>query len=436
MKKQTKYKLKGSLQISGDKSISHRSLILSSMALGEAKITNLLESEDTLSTIKILKALSIQIKKVKEDWIVIGNGTNGYIQPSEALDCGNSGTTARLMLGAVSTNPIFCTFIGDKSLSKRPMTRVTNFLNTVGAETVLTNKDYFPMTINGVEDPLPLHHKITKASAQIKTALILAALNIMGRTSIIETRKTRDHTEILLKYLKVKFKIIKQKDNATKLVFNGPYEIEAKNIFVAGDPSSAAFFIVAALIVPNSKIILKNVCLNKTRIEYISILKKMGAKIKVEKGKTRSGELIGSIQVEYSKLKAVNIPKKLSPYLIDEYPILSIAASVAKGTTKMNGLEELRYKESDRIKSIHENLKKLKINCSVKKDDISITGSTINPNGGVKIKTFGDHRIAMSFKVMSLICDKQLSFDDLECINISYPDFNKHLNSLKVENGL
>ena len=172
MKKQTKYKLKGSLQISGDKSISHRSLILSSMALGEAKITNLLESEDTLSTIKILKALSIQIKKVKEDWLVIGNGTNGYIQPSEALDCGNSGTTARLMLGAVSTNPIFCTFIGDKSLSKRPMTRVTNFLNTVGAETVLTNKDYFPMTISGAEDPLPLHHTITKASAQIKTALI------------------------------------------------------------------------------------------------------------------------------------------------------------------------------------------------------------------------------------------------------------------------
>jgi len=244
---------------------------------------------------------------------VIGNGTNGYIQPSEALDCGNSGTTARLMLGAVSTNPIFCTFIGDKSLSKRPMTRVTNFLNKVGAETVLTNKDYFPMTISGAEDPLPLHHRITKASAQIKTALILAALNIMGKTSIIETRKTRDHTEILLKYLKVKFKVIKQKDNATKLVFNGPYEIEAKNIFVAGDPSSAAFFIVAALIVPNSKIILKNVCLNKTRIEYISILKKMGAKIKVKKGKTRSGELIGSIQVEYSKLKAVNIPKRLSP---------------------------------------------------------------------------------------------------------------------------
>ena len=162
----------------------------------------------------------------------------------------------------------------------------------------------------------------------------------------------------------------------------------------------------------------------------------MGAKIKVEKGKTRSGELIGSIQVEYSKLKAVNIPKKLSPYLIDEYPILSIAASVAKGTTKMNGLEELRYKESDRIKSIHENLKKLKINCSVKKDDIAITGSAINPNGGVKIKTFGDHRIAMSFKIIELICSKQLNFDDLECINISYPDFSKHLDTIKIEDVL
>ncbi len=436
MKKQIKYKLEGSLQISGDKSISHRALILSSMALGEAKISNLLESEDTLRTIKILKSLSIQIKKFNNEWIVIGNGTNGYMQPIEALDCGNSGTTARLMLGAVSTNPIFCTFIGDKSLSKRPMTRVTKFLNKIGAETVLTNRDYFPMTIDGAEDPLPLQHKITKASAQIKTALILAALNIMGKTSIIETRKTRDHTEILLKYLKVKFKLSKQKDNSTKLVFNGPYEIEAKNIFVAGDPSSAAFFIVAALIVPNSKIILKNVSLNKTRIEYISVLKKMGAKIKLVKGKKRAGELTGSIQVKYSKLKAVTIPKNLSPYLIDEYPILSIAASVAKGTTIMKGLEELRYKESDRIKSIYNNLKKLKIDCLVKKDDISITGSEVLPNGGAKIKTFGDHRIAMSFKVMNLICERQLSFDDLECINISYPDFNKHLESIIIKDGL
>jgi 3-phosphoshikimate 1-carboxyvinyltransferase len=258
----------------------------------------------------------------------------------------------------------------------------------------------------------------------------------MGKTSIIETRKTRDHTEILLKYLKVQFKLIRKKDNSTKLVFNGPYEIKAKNIFVAGDPSSAAFFIVAALIVPNSKIILKNICLNKTRIEYINILKKMGAKIKIIKGRTIAGELIGSIQVTYSKLKAVNIPKKLSPYLIDEYPILSIAASVAKGTTKMKGLEELRYKESDRIKSIYKNLRRLKIDCSVNRDDISITGSAINPNGGIKIKTFGDHRIAMSFKVMSLICNEQLSFDDLRCINISYPDFNKHLESIKVENDL
>ena len=436
MKKQRKYKLKGSLQISGDKSISHRSLILSSMAIGKAKVSNLLESEDTLSTIKTLKALSIQIEKEDDSWIIMGNGTNGYIQPSEALDCGNSGTTARLMLGAVSTNPIFCTFIGDKSLSKRPMTRVTNFLNSIGAETVLTNKDYFPMTINGADDPLPLEHTITKASAQIKTALILAALNTMGKTSIIETRKTRDHTEILLNYLNVNFQIKNLKNQSTKLIFNGPYEIESKNIFVAGDPSSAAFFIVAALIVPESKIILKNVCLNRTRIEYINVLKKMGGKIKVTKGKTKAGEIIGSIEVQYSKLKGINIPKELSPYLIDEYPILSIAASVAQGTTKMNGLEELRYKESDRIKSIHENLKKLKIKCEVKNNNITIKGSNINPIGKVNIKTFGDHRIAMSFKVMELICKNQLSFDDQECINISYPDFNKHLNSIKKINEL
>ena len=348
MKKQTKYKLKGSLQISGDKSISHRSLILSSMALGEAKITNLLESEDTLSTIKILKALSIQIKKVKEDWIVIGNGTNGYIQPSEALDCGNSGTTARLMLGAVSTNPIFCTFIGDKSLSKRPMTRVTNFLNTVGAKTILTNKDYFPMTINGTEDPLPLHHRITKASAQIKTALILAALNIMGRTSIIETRKTRDHTEILLKYLKVKFKVIKQKDNATKLVFNGPYEIEAKNIFVAGDPSSAAFLIAIGLLM-SKKVVIKNVLLNERRIGFLKVLKRMNADILLENVENFQNEPVGDVVVKKSKLQGVTIDGSDVVDMVDEIPIFTLLASQAEGITKVIGAQELRVKESDRL---------------------------------------------------------------------------------------
>ena len=434
MTKQIKYKLIGSLNIKGDKSISHRSLILSSLAIGKAKISNLLESEDIFSTIKVLRSLGINIEKKSSQWIVIGNGTNGYMQPEQTLDCGNSGTTARLMMGAVCSNPIFCTFTGDKSLNKRPMTRVTDFLEKAGAEVTLTNKNYFPLTVNGSDEILPLIYNITKPSAQVKSVLILAALNTMGKTTIIEKRKTRDHTEILLKYLDVKFQTKLINKRANKYIFEGPYEIKSKNIYVAGDPSSAAFFIVAALITPNSKITLRNVCLNKTRIEYINVLKKMGARIKIKKEKNKAGEVTGSVKVEYSNLKGVAIPGKLSPYLIDEYPILSIAASVAKGVTRMNGLSELKYKESDRIKSIFENLKKLKINCKVVNDNIIIKGSNKRPNGKVTIKTQHDHRIYAAFKTFELICNHKLKFDDQDCINISYPEFHKHLDSLKIEN--
>lgn len=431
MANQIKYRLSGSLNIIGDKSISHRSLIISAMAIGKSEISNLLESEDIFSTIKVLRALKIKIKKHDAKWIVIGNGTNGFIQPKEVLDCGNSGTTSRLMLGATSSNPIYLTFTGDKSLCGRPMSRVTSYLAKMGATVTLTNKDFFPLTMHGTDELLPLQHIINKPSAQVKSALILSALNIAGKTTITEKRKTRDHTELLLKYLNVKFKKEILKNSSIKYILNGPYEINSKNIKVAGDPSSAAFFVVGALITPNSKINIKNVCLNETRIEYLKILKKMGGKIKIKKSQNHSGEITGSIQVEYSKLKGIVIPEKLSPYLIDEYPILAVAAASAKGITKMKGLSELRFKESDRIKSIASNLKKMKVSCDVIKDDIIIKGSSKNPSGDVKIKTYGDHRIAMSFKVFELMCDKKLKFDDEECINISYPTFKSDLISLK-----
>ena len=431
MANQIKYKLSGSLNIVGDKSISHRSLIISAMAIGKSEIRNLLESEDIFSTIKILKALGIRIKKYSEKWVVTGNGTNGFIQPNEVLDCGNSGTTSRLMLGATSSNPIFLTFTGDKSLCRRPMSRVTSYLERMGASVMLTNKDYFPLTMHGTDELLPLKHTIDKPSAQIKSALILSALNIPGKTTIVEKRRTRDHTELLLKFLNVKFRKEILKNSSIKYTLNGPYEINAKNINVAGDPSSAAFFIVAALITPNSKIDIKNVCLNETRIEYLNILKSMGGKIVIKKSRNYSGETTGSIQAEYSKLKGIVIPEKLSPYLIDEYPILAIAAASAKGITKMKGLNELRFKESDRIKSIIGNLKKMKVSCDVIKDDIMIKGRSDSYAGDVKIKTYGDHRIAMSFKVFELICNKKLKFDDEKCIKISYPTFNSDLISLK-----
>ena len=358
---QEKYKLKGSLNISGDKSISHRSVIMAAMSIGKTKIYNLLESKDIMSTINILRKLGVKIKKINELWIINGVGTCGFKQPTQKLDAGNSGTTSRLMLGAVATNPIQAIFLGDKSLSARPMSRVTNFLEDIGAKIKLTKNNYLPISIQGTQDCLPLKHIITKPSAQIKSSIMLAAINITGQTSIVENQATRNHTEIMFKYLGIKFKKKSYKNGKTQITINGPKEIYARDIHIASDPSSAAFFTVGALISPGSNIEIKNVCMNKTRIAYINILRKMGGNIVVKKVGRLSGESIGNIKVKYSKLKAVVINKKLAPYLIDEYPILAIAASQAKGVTKMKGLAELRFKESDRLKSIHENLLASKI---------------------------------------------------------------------------
>ncbi len=426
-------KLRGSLKISGDKSISHRALILSAMTVGKTKITNLLESDDVMRTLKILKELGVNIIKQKNYWIVYGNGTNSFIEPNKYLNCGNSGTTARLMLGAVSSNPINCHFIGDKSLSKRSMSRVTKHLEHMGAIVQMTKEDYLPLTISGSDKLLPIKHKVQKASAQIKSALMLAALNIHGKTKIIENVPTRDHTERLLKFLNVDFKINILSSKARQIELNGPYEISSKNIEVAGDPSSASFFIIGALILPKSKVKLKNVMLNPSRIAFLKILKSMGGKIKIQKTKKVSGEDLGTITAEYSNLKGINIPSNKSAFLIDEYPILSIAASQAKGKTVMKGLNELRHKESDRIKSIIYNFKKIGINFHQENDDLSILGKKLIIKKNVKIKSFNDHRIAMAFSILNILYNNKLKVDNKKCINISYPDFEKHLNYLTVK---
>ncbi len=423
-------KFSGSLKVSGDKSISHRALILSAMSIGKTKISNLLESDDVLRTLEILKELGVKIIKERDEWIVYGNGTNGFLEPRKYLDCGNSGTTARLMIGAVSSNPIVCNFIGDDSLSKRSMSRVTEHLEKIGAIIHLTKKDFLPLLITGSDRLLPINHNIKKPSAQIKSALILAALNIHGKTKIIESIPTRDHTERLLKFLKANIKIKKLKNRNIEIELNGPYEIRSKNIKVAGDPSSASFFIVGALILPKSNITLKNIMINPSRNEFLKVLKNMGAKIKVQKTKQISGEEVGNITVKYSKLKGITIPPSKSAFLIDEYPILAVAASQAKGKTVMNGLSELRHKESDRINSIVSNFKKLGIKINEINNNLSIYGGKLKIEKGIKIKTFNDHRIAMSFSILNLLCDRKLKIDNMKCINISYPEFKNHLNKL------
>jgi len=423
------YKLDGTLNIPGCKSTSHRQLILASMSIGKSEITNLLEADDIKATIQILKLLGIKIYKRFGKWIVYGNGTNGFLQPKKVLNALNSGTTARTMIGAVCSNPIKCRFIGDSSLKQRSMSRVTVYLEKLGARFKLTKNDYLPLETYGTDKLIPEEIIIEKPSAQIKTSLIFAGLNISGKFSIREKVLTRDHTERLLKYLNVKFKNKKEKDGSNLIELEGPYEIYAKNMRVAGDPSSAAFFIVGALITPGSKITLKNVMLNPTRIEYIKILKKMGGNISVVKTNKISGEQCGNISARYSKLKGININKSLSPFLIDEYPILSIAASCATGETKMNGLSELRHKESDRIKSIVLNLKKVGVRAKSIKDDIHITGSSNLNKKSCKIKTYGDHRIACSFMILALL-NKNIKIDNEKCVSISYPKFKRDLKSL------
>ena len=424
-------KLIGSIKVGADKSFSHRSLVLLAMSIGKAEIRNLLESEDVLNTLNILKELGVRIIKKGDIYEVFGNGTNGFIEPKKALNCGNSGTTARLLIGAVSSNKIKCTFTGDSSLSSRDMSRITKYLERIGADTCKTRKAYLPIMISGSEKLLPMTHVMEKASAQIKSALILAGLNIHGKTKIVENQNTRDHTEKLMKYLKIKFKVKKLKNGGNEIELNGPYEIKSKNITIPGDPSSAAFFITAALIIPRSKIVLKNVMLNPTRIAYLKILKKMGGKIQIKKSNNVSGEVVGNITARYSKLKGIKIKSSLSPFLIDEYPIISIAATQAKGTTIMYGLEELRHKESDRINSIETNLKKLGYFVKTENNNLIIKGGSPKTRKYPSIRTFGDHRIAMSFSILNLLYDEKLKIDNKKCISISYPLFENHLEKLK-----
>ncbi len=428
------HKLTGNLKIPGDKSISHRALIFSAISNGKSEIFNLLVSEDTKATIKILKNLGIKIIKKKDKWIVYGNGTNGFLQPVEALDAMNSGTSARTLIGAVSSNPITCQFIGDKSLSKRSMSRVTVYLSKLGADIKLAKNNFLPCKITGSSNLIAQKIIIQKPSAQIKTALIFAGLNIDGKLTIIEKIKTRDHTEKLMDFLKIKYKTRKMKNGSNLIQLRGPYEIVSKNLSIAGDPSSAAFFVVGGLIVPDSNITIQNVLLNPTRIEYINVLKKMGGKIKIEKKGKLSGEIYGNIHVKYSKLKGVRISSKQSPLLIDEYPILSIAASVAVGQTVMNGLDELRHKESDRIFSIVSNLKKAGIKVKSIKNNIHIHGATEFTNKNCLIKSHDDHRISCSFMILRLVYGDNLAIDNEKCVSISYPNFKKDLNKLLKRN--
>lgn len=421
--------LKGEVQVAGDKSISHRSLIFAALAHGESKITGLLEGEDVLKTAAALRSMQVDIKKENDGtWIVNGSGVAGLCEPSDVLDMGNSGTAARLMAGLVCPYNFTSFFTGDSSLRKRPMGRVFEPITAVGAEIVARQSNLMPFAIIGAENPTPISYTMKVASAQVKSCVLLAALSINGITEIIEPEKCRDHSEIMMDYLGLKISRNDFELNgklATKISYRGLQEFDAKDFTIPGDISSAAFLIVAALLVKDSKIIIRNVGVNPLRDGIVTTLIEMGGKIEFSNQRLVGGEKVADIIVESSKLKGIEVPAERAPIMIDEYPILAVAAANASGTTKMNGLAELKVKESNRLLMIAQNLEKCGVTLKMGDDSLEVQGINSQPKELVKIKTAMDHRIAMSFLIMGLTLENGVEIDDDSMINTSFPNFTK-----------
>ncbi len=418
--------LSGEMIVPGDKSISHRSLIIGSAVTGKIIVNNLLESEDVLATANALRKMGVSINKLSNNkWEVFGSGIGSLSGINNILDMGNSGTGARLLMGLVAGSDVEATFIGDQSLSKRPMKRIISPLIETGATIENFNNDTLPIKIKGSKITLPIEYESTVASAQVKSSILLAGLSSIGTTSIIEPSLSRDHTERMLKYFGAKIETIKLKNSKWKIILEGIPSLKPLDINVPSDPSSASFPIVSALITPNSKVKVMNVCVNELRTGLFKTLIEMGANIKFTNSREMNGELIADIVAETSKLNGITIPKSRAASMIDEYPILAIAAVKAEGDTIMEGVEELRYKETDRIKSVCEGLKKVGVQTIDTHNSMIVKG--IGPQGqinqNVEINSNLDHRIAMTFLCLGLISEKPIKVDNTDTIKSSFPFF-------------
>lgn len=413
--------LKGSVTIPSDKSISHRAIMFTSLAKGKSIIKNFSKGQDPLSSLKVCKALGIDAEFSNEELIVKSKGI--LSAPQTHLDCGNSGTTMRLMSGILAGQNFNSTLIGDESLSKRPMKRVIEPLALMGAK-IESNEFKAPLKIYG-QNLQPINYVSKLASAQVKSCILLAGLNIDGQTSFTEPYVSRNHTEIMLKYMGANISV----NNTTVTIEKS--ELEPKTIEICGDISSAAYFIVAGLIVPSSKIILKNVGLNPTRTGIIEVAEKMGGNIEILDKRNISGEDVGDIQISYSNLNSCTIEGEIIPRLIDELPVIAVLATQAKGTTIIKDAQDLRNKESDRIKAVVTELKKIGADIEETPDGFIINGKT-NLKGDTEVETYHDHRLAMSLYVAGLICEKPIAINGFEWVDISFPEFDKLFNSLSL----
>jgi len=416
--------LKGMIDIPGDKSISHRSVMFGSIAQGVTRVTNFLPGDDCLSTISCFRKLGVVIEENDNELIIYGNGFDGLREPNEILDVGNSGTTIRLILGILAGRPFFSSIIGDHSIGKRPMTRVTEPLRSMGAQIDgRNNGEFTPLSIRGGHLN-PIHYNMPVASAQVKSALILAGLQAEGETIIIEKAESRDHTERMIR--KFGGEVYK---NDREITIKGGQRLIASDILVPGDISSAAFFLVAAAIVPNSEIVLKNVGLNPTRTGIIEIMNKMGASLEISQNEVDTFEPAGDITVKTSSLTGTVVEGDVIPRLIDEIPIIALLATQAQGTTIIKDASELKVKETNRIDTVVQELTKLGASIEATDDGMIIHGGTTLTGG--KVSSHGDHRIGMMLAIASLLSKDKVELENPEAISVSYPNFFNHLNSLK-----
>ncbi|MCF3972070.1 3-phosphoshikimate 1-carboxyvinyltransferase [Paracoccus salsus] len=426
--------LKGEAQVPGDKSISHRALILGAMAVGETRITGLLEGQDVLDTARAMAAFGAEVERLGPgEWSVHGVGVGGFREPESAIDCGNSGTGVRLIMGAMATTPITATFVGDASLSRRPMARVTEPLSQFGAQITAREGGRLPITIRGAQDPVPLHYRTPVASAQIKSAILLAGLNAPGQTVVIEAEPTRDHSERMLSGFGAEIGT-RTTEEGHVITLTGRPELTAQAVAVPRDPSSAAFPVAAALIVPGSDIRVPGVSRNPTRDGLYVTLLEMGADIVFENVREEGGEPVADLVVRHSALKGVTVPSGRAASMIDEFPILSVIASFAEGVTVMNGVAELRVKESDRIDAMARGLEANGVRVEETRDSMTVHGMSRVPGGGCAV-THLDHRIAMSFLVLGLATDNPVGIDDGGPIATSFPDFLPLMAGLGAELG-
>ncbi|MER8564973.1 3-phosphoshikimate 1-carboxyvinyltransferase [Mesorhizobium sp. M0924] len=435
--------LSGTARVPGDKSISHRSMMFGGLASGETRVTGLLEGEDVMRTAAAMKAMGAHIEKRGAEWVIRGTGNGALLQPEGPLDFGNAGTGSRLTMGLVGTYDMETTFIGDASLSGRPMGRVLEPLRQMGVQVLkATPGDRMPITLHGPKHAAPITYRVPMASAQVKSAVLLAGLNTPGITTVIEPVMTRDHTEKMLRGFGANLSVETDERGVRHIFIEGQGKLTGQTIAVPGDPSSAGFPLVAALIVPGSDIVIENVLMNPTRTGLLLTLQEMGGQIDILNPRNAGGENVADLRVRYSELKGVTVPPERAPSMIDEYPVLAVAASFAEGETLMQGLEELRVKESDRLAAVANGLKLNGVDCTEGEASLAVRGKPGgkglggHPNGqDTTVQTHLDHRIAMSFLVMGLATEKPVTIDDAAMIATSFPEFMGLMTGLGAEIG-